>query len=143
MAGDSKKFHYEFMGPYGPIAIIFGLPFMCYVLYFTCNVDGCISLNPTSELFLQFKNPITDDFASFVKSLWSTEATLVFLGWFALQSILYLILPGNSVQGSPYNDKGDTLTYKLNGFAALLVGSSVMIGIFNPNNPNKPKHSHV
>lgn len=88
-----------------------------------------MSVNPSSENFLQFKNPIGDDLKEFLTSLWDTEAFMVFLGWFTLQAFLYNVLPGKEVAGVPFNANGNRLHYKLNGFAALLVGSTIMIGL--------------
>lgn len=43
--GDSP--HFEFAGPPGAVAMLVCLPLLVFALYFGCNADQCVSLNPS------------------------------------------------------------------------------------------------
>ena len=67
---------YEFMGPWmGPLGIMAGLPAVCYALVYTCNAGGCSVL----------KGPAHWPGFPPGTSLFTWEATAVFLGWFFAQ----------------------------------------------------------
>lgn len=102
---NSKHEHeYEFFGPHGPALLVLTLPSVVYSLYFYCNSEGCLQLYP------EFKVP------GFPKDaqLFTTEAMLVFLGWFFGLVALHLVLPGKRAQGVVLPN-GKRLTYKFNG----------------------------
>ena len=108
-AGHAKTTHYEFMGPPGALAIILGLPAVCYGLVFFCNEDACLRLD---SLPSSFPGPPAN------MPLFSVDACLVFLGWMAFCVAAHVALPGVVKQGTPLPD-GSRLTYKLNGLAVL------------------------
>ena len=108
-SGHAKTTHYEFMGPPGALAIILGLPAVCYGLVFFCNEDACLRLD---SLPSSFPDPPAN------MPLFSVEACLVFLGWMAFCVAAHVALPGVVKQGTPLPD-GSRLTYKLNGLAVL------------------------
>jgi hypothetical protein len=84
---------------------VLALPIVVYGLFFGCNRSaGCLQLFPTLSL------PVWPQSAQ----LYSTEATLVFLGWFFGLLALHLLVDGKRVQGVVLPD-GSRLTYKLNG----------------------------
>lgn len=53
------------------------------------------------------------------KSLWSTEAMLVYLAWYAWCVVCALVLPGKEEKGVELRN-GQRLTYKMNGALRLL-----------------------
>ncbi len=105
MAPAKAERHFEFFGPrLGPLAIMIGLPVVCYSLVWTCNANGCLALRPSLHL------PGWP-----AGTRWFTwEATWVYLGWLAFQAGLHLLLPGQRQPGTELRD-GSRLTYKLNG----------------------------
>ena len=95
--------HYEFFGPYkGPVAVIIGLPAVCFGLVAACNTTGCTSwwLTPPS---------LPKDWHVF-----EDRAIIAVLGWILFQVCLWLLLPGKQAQGVLLRD-GRRLTYKLTG----------------------------
>ena len=103
----SPTHHYEFFGPYkGPVAIIIGLPAVCFGLVAACNTTGCTSwsLTPPS---LPKDWHVSED-----------RATYAVLGWIVFQVCLWLLLPGKQAQGVLLRD-GRRLTYKLTGQAPI------------------------
>jgi Delta14-sterol reductase len=100
----AQHHHFEFFGPYiGPIALLVGLPALCYALVYACNPQGCLRLAP-------FSVPGFPPGQSF----FSWEATAIFILWIVLQVVLHLILPGPRVKGVQLPD-GSHLSYKLTG----------------------------
>ena len=87
-----KEIHYEFGGPIGALGVIVGLPVVIYALYFLCNDSVCMH------------NPLDFNWDSFAKQInfdtfFSTEGTVMYLGWMAFSVLLERILPGESVDG--------------------------------------------
>ncbi|KAK9807643.1 hypothetical protein WJX72_005150 [[Myrmecia] bisecta] len=112
----SEAHPYEFCGPHlGPLAIVFGLPLVCYALVFACNAQGCLKLSDLQLPELPAK-----------WQLFSSEALLAYLGWFALVAALHLILPGKRQEGVVL-PTGARLTYKLNGFYCCVVTISAAL----------------
>lgn len=110
--------HFEFGGPLGAVAMLIFLPLTVFGLYFGCNADQCVSLNPLSTSFLHVaKNPLAGHTASsfFDKYLYSPEAIVLYLAWFALHVVLYFVLPGKTAEGVALDAKGTKLKYPLNG----------------------------
>lgn len=96
---------FEFFGPYvGPLGIVLGLPAVIYALVYACNASGCMHLAPAFSI------------PGFPpgQRLFSWQALAVYVGWFALQVALHLLLPGKRRQGVVLPD-GSRLDYKLNG----------------------------
>ena len=123
-AGNGKKSHhhdqphFEFGGPLGAIAMLIFLPVTVFALYFGCNADQCVSLNPLSTSFLHVsKNPFAGHTLTsfFYKYLYSPEAIVLYLAWFALHIVLYFILPCKTADGVALDAKGTKLKYPLNG----------------------------
>ena len=100
-----KTTHYEFMGMPGAIMMIVGLPITVYGLFFMCNAEkGDCSVTSL---------PGVDSIPP-LRQWVSLEATLVILAWFAFQSFLYIVVPGEVHKGLPLRD-GTRLSYKCNG----------------------------
>lgn len=104
-SGDAAtKFEYEFCGPLiGPMALIIGLPAICFTLFYACNAHGCASWTAISSL---------PGFGSTPLITWS--GIVVYLGWFAFVVLLHVTLPGTWVTGTTLPN-GGVLEYKLNG----------------------------
>lgn len=103
---------YEFLGPPGALFVSTSVPFFTYVLSLQCSerAGGC----PRSwvELPTEFNMAVTNP--DWWRSLWDTEAFLVYFGWYAFCLIAWAILPGDWVEGQQMrNDK--KLKYKING----------------------------
>lgn len=102
--------HYEFLGPPGAAAITFGVPFMTYALYFGCSehTGGCPPPIDTAVILDSLSNP------AWWKGLWDTQATLLYLGWYAFTVAAWYVLPGDWVEGTTLRTGGKK-KYKING----------------------------
>ena len=115
----SKQVQYEFGGPVGSAFVMVSLPLVVYGLYFACNADYCLSDGAS------LANALTHISASLrTTTLWSWEAAAAVAGWFALQAMLYLQLPGPMVHGVPLKD-GNRLAYPMNGHLAFWISLAV------------------
>jgi delta14-sterol reductase len=120
MTGSTNKkkpeVHYEFNGPIGAVGIIVGLPLVIFGLYFGCNAQQVVPLNPFAPDFLAFKNPFAQLTSDEIFNLFiNRESMVLFLSWFFLHFILYFILPGEVAQGVPLDKQGNRLNYPING----------------------------
>lgn len=105
----ASPFEYEFCGPFvGPVALIIGLPAICYLLFYACNASGCASW--TSIIGVP-------GFANTPLITWS--GLLTYCGWFLFVALLHLTLPGTWATGTQLPN-GGVLEYKLNGTSATL-----------------------
>lgn len=102
--------HYEFLGPPGALLVTVFVPITAYALYFGCSETsgGC----PPRISYPAVIDTLSDP--SFWKSLWDTQAALIYLGWYAFCVLAWAILPGDWVEGSQLRDGGKKL-YKING----------------------------
>ena len=112
---DNKKTEYEFGGPVGAGLTMAILPLVVYGLFFACNADLCVRGPSTAAAALdQARLSIA------ATTFWSWEAAAVVLGWFVLQALLFLWLPGPMVPGAALQD-GSRLTYPMNGHLAFWI----------------------
>jgi hypothetical protein len=85
---------------------------MTYLLYFGCSetAGGCPpKLDLASERVLSaVTNP------DWWKGLWDTEASLIYLAWYAFCVVAWAILPGDEVAGTTLRTGGKK-HYKING----------------------------
>lgn len=121
-----KTTHYEFLGPPGAFAISFGVPFITYALYFGCSeaAGGCppsLSLDTLSQRVIA---AVSDP--AWWKSLWDTEAALIYLAWYAFCVVAWAILPGDTVEGTTLRN-GGKIKYKINGTFPTRVSSHLDI----------------
>jgi len=102
---------YEFGGPFGTATIILIVPVLVYSLYF-----GCSDQNGCPPLFTSIKNLDVSTLGNpnFWKSLWDTEAMLVYLAWYTFCVVSWAVLPGDWVEGLPLRN-GQRIEYKING----------------------------
>lgn len=102
---------YEFGGPLGTATIILIVPVLVYSLYF-----GCSDQNGCPPLFTSIKNLDVSTLGNpnFWKSLWDTEAMLVYLAWYTFCVVSWAVLPGDWVEGLPLRN-GQRIEYKING----------------------------
>lgn len=120
----SQKPRYEFGGPPGAAAIVFGLPTLMYFLYFTCNdVSGCPTpalLNPGSLTWDKLKTQIPwpqDGIRGFA----SWEATGWTVAYYLLSLVLYRVLPAQELYGTKLRESGRPLKYRFNSFHTTIV----------------------
>lgn len=104
-----EKIHYEFGGPVGAFGVILGTPAVMYALFFLCNANMCMS------------NPLAFDWTAFwqqikFENFFSTEASIMYLGWLAFNVFLERILPGEQVEGTVLpGTNGTRLKYTMSG----------------------------
>lgn len=101
---------YEFLGPPGALAITVGVPVMTYILSFGCSEanGGCPPKVNFDSIVASLSNP------SWWRSLWDTEAFLIYLAWYAFCVLSWAILPGPTVEGVTLRT-GRKKRYKING----------------------------
>ena len=103
---------YEFCGPIGATVITIAVPLVTYSLYFGCSQQhGCpppwVSIK-SPEILDTLQEP------EFWKSLWDTEAAVMYLGWYVFCVVAWLVLPGDWVEGTLMRN-GKKIQYKING----------------------------
>eukprot|EP00056_Hartaetosiga_gracilis_P022551 m.31535 g.31535 ORF g.31535 m.31535 type:complete len:425 (+) comp9704_c0_seq1:100-1374(+) len=112
-----KTTHFEFGGPIGAPVVMLLLPAVVYMLFFMCNKDkgDC--------------SPFTfpDLTALTWSDLFDLNALFVYIGWFAFQALLYVVVPGPICKGLPLRN-GDVLNYKCNGMAAFYISVVSVLG---------------
>lgn len=109
---------YEFMGPPGAFLISFGVPFMTYLLYFGCSEESGGCPPPLQSIPDRFVESLSDK--TFWASLWDTEASLIYLGWYAFCIVAWAVLPGDWVEGVTMRT-GEKKKYKINGSCLTMV----------------------
>ena len=107
-----KTTEYEFLGPPGALLVSLCCPLIVFALIFLCNENGC----PPRDIST-WKHQLPSTLREFVD--WKA-IKWYFSFQFAL-ALLWLVLPGEWVQGRPLRD-GTVLEYKTNGML-FLVGS--------------------
>lgn len=103
-----KKRNYEFGGPLGIVAIIFGTLLTVFELYLLCNENGCnVSLKYLRNSFFLLRN------------LWDPIAFFIYFLWWTFLVLCWVFIPGDIKQGSRLSH-GLSLSYKINGFRTLV-----------------------
>ncbi|KAH8902281.1 ERG4/ERG24 ergosterol biosynthesis protein [Coniochaeta sp. PMI_546] len=120
----AKRGKYEFGGPPGAAAIVFGLPLLMNVWYFACNdVSGCPApalLEPRTLTWQKLKAQIPwpqNGLSGFVS--WHVTGWL--LAYYALSLVLYRVLPAHETYGSKLRESGKPLKYRFNAFHTTVV----------------------
>lgn len=112
---------YEFLGPPGAFLVSVGVPIAAYALYFACSEasGGCPPALATIPLHLSDPN--------WWKSLWDTEATLIYFAWYFFCVLAWAVLPGDRVLGTTLRT-GEKKQYKING--------TILVLFFAPSYPS-------
>jgi delta14-sterol reductase len=99
---------YEFLGPPGAFLVSVGVPIATYALYFACSESsgGCPPSLATIPLHVSDPN--------WWKSLWDTDATLIYFAWYFFCVLAWAVLPGDRVSGTTLRT-GEKKQYKING----------------------------
>lgn len=102
---------YDFFGPPGALFVTLTVPAITYGLYFGCSEsNGCTpNLSTISD---QIVASVTDP--DWWISLWDTQASLIYLAWYAYTVVAWFVLPGDWIQGTTLRT-GEKKSYKLNG----------------------------
>jgi Delta14-sterol reductase len=100
---------HDFGGVYAAPFLLTSLPGVVYALYYLCNANGCLHLQPFSIPPLGFDEP-----------LFSWTATFVVLAWFLWLAVLYYIVPCQVVRGVK-QPNGVALEYRINGFSSFVI----------------------
>ncbi|KAG6865178.1 hypothetical protein C0991_004621 [Blastosporella zonata] len=124
--------HYEFFGPPGALFVTLTVPAITYALYFGCSEsNGC---NPSlSAIPDQIVASVTSP--KWWASLWDTQASVYYLGWYAFTVVAWALLPGDWVQGTTLRTGGKQ-SYKLNAFSTFLLALGVVCGTIYQNGPS-------
>ncbi|KID74608.1 Delta(14)-sterol reductase [Metarhizium brunneum] len=119
-----EKPKYEFGGPLGATAIVFGLPALLYAFFFTCNdMTGCPApalLSPQTLSWEVLKSQVPwpeNGLAGFA----SWKATGWMLAYYLLSLLLYRMLPATEVYGTKLRESGRPLKYRFNAFSSTVV----------------------
>jgi len=104
--------HYEFLGPPGAFLITIGVPIITYVLHFGCSEVGGGCPPPLDTALERVVHSVSD--LNWWKGLWDTEASLIYLAWYAFCVVAWAILPGDQVEGTTLRN-GKKQLYKING----------------------------
>ncbi|KAI0004504.1 ERG4/ERG24 ergosterol biosynthesis protein [Russula compacta] len=120
-----KTTSYEFFGPPGAFAITLGVPFLTYVLYFTCNESsgGCPS--PIQTLYPSLVQAVSDP--AFWWKLWDPKAFSIYYSWYIFCLVSWAVLPGDWVQGTQLRN-GKYQQYKINAFSTCLLALGLSTG---------------
>lgn len=103
---------YEFLGPPGALFITFSVPITTYALYFGCSETSGGCPPPLDGLYDKVLASVSN--LDWWKGLWDTQASLIYLAWYAFCVVSWFILPGDYVEGVQLRT-GDKKKYKING----------------------------
>eukprot|EP01130_Rhizamoeba_saxonica_P014208 TRINITY_DN6182_c0_g1_i1.p1 TRINITY_DN6182_c0_g1~~TRINITY_DN6182_c0_g1_i1.p1 ORF type:complete len:440 (-),score=62.48 TRINITY_DN6182_c0_g1_i1:35-1354(-) len=129
-----KKPHYEFGGVPGSIFLTVGLPLGVYALYFLCYGEQCLQ-NPLDFDYVQFVQSLPFFSLEGLYSLFSYEATAMYLGWILFQVFLERTLAGEILEGTVLSD-GTRLKYCMSGHLQFWISVGLLVigkPIFNSN----------
>ncbi|KAK2040102.1 ergosterol biosynthesis ERG4/ERG24 family protein [Colletotrichum somersetense] len=119
-----KKHKYEFGGPPGATAIVFGLPVLLWTFFFVCNdKTGCpapSTLSPRT-LTLDKLKAETPWPADGIWGFCTWEAMGWTLAYYLLSLVLYRVLPAQEMLGTKLAQSGLPLKYRFNSFNASVV----------------------
>ncbi|KAJ8507339.1 hypothetical protein ONZ45_g10269 [Pleurotus djamor] len=118
---------YHFFGPFGTLLITVLTPTLTYALYYGCSEEtgGCPPPHISTWL-----PAISTSLQSldWWRSLWDTEATLIYCAWYLFCVAAWAILPGVDFVGLPLRN-GQRLTYKINAFATFVCAIAIALAM--------------
>ncbi|KAF8488342.1 ERG4/ERG24 ergosterol biosynthesis protein [Gautieria morchelliformis] len=117
--------HYEFGGPLGALFVTLSVPITTYALYYTCSETSGGCPPPLWSLPTSFSEAVTS--LDWWKSLWDTQAFLVYIAWWAFCVVAWFVLPGDWVEGTTMRN-GHKLKYKINAFSTFLLALGLASG---------------
>jgi len=117
---------YEFFGPPGALFITLAVPITTYALYFSCSeqTGGCPPI--PASIVPNIVDSLGDP--KWWKSLWDTQATIMYFVWYAFCVISWKVLPGDWVEGVTLRT-GNKLKYKINAFSTFLFALGLASGV--------------
>ncbi|KAF8920411.1 ERG4/ERG24 ergosterol biosynthesis protein [Mucidula mucida] len=123
---------FEFLGPPGALFVTLIVPTVTYLLYFGCSEEtgGC----PPPLANLPDRAALALSSLDWWKSLWDTQASLIYLGWYAFCVLAWAILPGDLVEGGTLRTGGKK-KYKINAFSTFLLAMGITAGIIQKYGP--------
>lgn len=108
---------YEFFGPVGALFITLSVPATTYALYFGCSEHSGGCPPPLATIWPIAKVSLQDP--AWWKSLWDTQAALMYLAWYMYCVVCFFVLPGDWIEGTLIRD-GSKKKYKINGAYILI-----------------------
>ena len=122
---------YEFLGPPGALIVTLGVPFITHALFFACNESSGGCPPPTSDILHNLSSLSNLDWW---KSLWDTEAAIIYLLWYTFCVLAWAILPGDWIEGVTLRT-GEKKKYKINAFSTFLFTLGILIGYIYRSGP--------
>ncbi|KAG5651937.1 hypothetical protein H0H81_006879 [Sphagnurus paluster] len=119
-----KTTEYEFLGPPGAFFVTTTVPIIIYALYFGCSETNACKPS-VAAIPDQVLGAITNP--DWWKSLWDTEASLMYLAWYAFCVVSWAVLPGDRFQGTTLRN-GEKKTYNINAFSTFLLALGAACG---------------
>ncbi|KAG2417974.1 hypothetical protein HFD88_001074 [Aspergillus terreus] len=114
---------YEFGGPLGAFVFVFGLSTLIYSFTLLCNdVSGCPPpslLHPSTLSLATLKAEVGWPDEG-LRAFFDVRVTLWVLSYYLLSLVLYVVLPGEVVEGTELACKG-RLRYKFNAFSSAVL----------------------
>lgn len=119
--------------------MVLGLPIATYLFFFECNRIACLDfiglpylvklVSPYEVLRLLPSVSSSSSNSSLLSSLFSFRASVAYVIWFALNVMLYFVIPVNAMAiGAPLPIGTARLQYPINGFRAMIVTIGLVIG---------------
>ncbi|KAF7354784.1 ERG4/ERG24 ergosterol biosynthesis protein [Mycena sanguinolenta] len=114
----------EILGPLRAFFICTAIPLTIYALFFGCSEQfgGCPPRLDHDRSFLA----LTD--LAWYQGLWDTQATMLFVAWYAFCVLAWAILPGDWVFGTTLRN-GEKKQYKINAFSTFILALSLAFGV--------------
>lgn len=107
---------FEFSGPLGAFFIILGLPFVIYMLYYTCNKDICLRFSTFSsaDSLIGYSKKLILLLPSSWNQMITFPAVYIYFGWMIFHILCERLLPGECVEGVELSN-GKKLKYTMSG----------------------------
>ncbi|KAJ6516498.1 ergosterol biosynthesis ERG4/ERG24 [Mycena sanguinolenta] len=114
----------EFLDPLGAFFICTAVPLTIYALFFGCSEQsgGCPPTLDRIRVFLALTDP------AWYQELWDTQATILFVAWYAFCVLAWAILPGDWISGTTLRN-GEKKQYKINAFSTFILALSLALGV--------------